>query len=111
MSRLEKSLDDFTEIMKELSGLIKEVKLDNSVLYNEDIHHNLLAEGYSYEGRNSEFSESYDEYEHPDCDDWLAIYSDGRVEFLDICEYTEGSVTGRAVKEQWINRRNRVLEH
>jgi hypothetical protein len=111
MSKLEKSLDDFTGLMKELSALIKEVESDTSAMYNEDVHHNLIAEGYSYEGRNSEFNEPYDEYEHLDCDDWIAIYADGRVEFLDICEYTEGSVTGRAVKEQWINRRNGGVQH
>jgi hypothetical protein len=90
---VEKSLDDFTGLMKELSGLLTEVKLDQSVVYNEDVHHNLLALGYEYDGRD-EFGE---EYSHPDNDDWFGVNSKGHINPLDACEYTEGSVRGRKI--------------
>jgi hypothetical protein len=70
-------------------------------VYNRGIHENLLALGYEYEGRVSHLGPWYDEYTHPDNDDWMAIYQDGSLVFLDICEFTEGSDKGIAIREQW----------
>lgn len=95
---MEKSLNDFSNLMKELSGLLPEVTLDNSVLYNEDIHHNLLALGYEYDGRGDGKTENQDdEYSHPDNDDWFGINCYGHINPLDASEYTEGSERGKKI--------------
>ena len=75
-----------------------DVILDNSVLYNEAVHHNLLDLGYEYDGRDEKGQD--DEYSHPDCDDWFAINAYGRINPLDACEFTQGSVRGRKILDE-----------
>jgi|HubBroStandDraft_3_1064219.scaffolds.fasta_scaffold86568_3 hypothetical protein len=67
--------------------------MDRTVLlHNKPIHDNLIALGYEYDGR---CERGDDEYSHPANDDWFAINKNGRINPLDVCEFTEGSERGR----------------
>jgi hypothetical protein len=77
-------------------------------LFNKRIHDNLLALGYRYMGRHDIDNEVLDIYDHPDNDDWMSIDVFGHIDFLDYCEYTEGSKKGRASRIEWERTRAQI---
>jgi hypothetical protein len=78
-------------------------------LFNRGIHDNLIALGYHYGGKQDWNNEEIDMYDHEDNDDWFGIDSKGHIDPLDYCEFTEGSVKGRASREEW--QRANLLKH
>jgi hypothetical protein len=76
-------------------------KVKKKKLFNRGIHDNLLDLGYHYAGRQNWNEEKIDMYDHRDNDDWFGINKQGHIDPLDYCEFTEGSVKGRASREEW----------
>jgi len=62
-------------------------------LNNKEIHDNLIALGYELYTRD----DTDDLYWHDDNDDWFGINSKGHINPLDLCEFTEGSIRGQRI--------------
>jgi hypothetical protein len=76
-------------------------------LFNQEIHDNLIALGYEryerYKGPSGKKEDQYDMYWHLVNDDWFGINSEGHIDPMDLCDFTQGSVKGRRIYEEWIN--------
>ena len=76
--------------------------------FNPEVHDHLLALGYTYLLR---YKNKYDEYNHPDNDDWVSIDKQGHVDFPDVCDYIHSEEHKAKVQGKMTNYMVRRIAH